>query len=52
MEATARGLCVHQMIGIDPEKARESYEIPDGSGAGTGLAIGYRGDPRIGCRER
>ena len=39
------GLCVHQMIGIDPEKARELYEIPDGSEAWTGLAIGYRGDP-------
>jgi len=45
VEATARGLCVHQMIGIDPEKARELYEIPDGSEAWTGLAIGYRGDP-------
>ncbi|HUE30147.1 MAG TPA: nitroreductase family protein, partial [Verrucomicrobiae bacterium] len=45
VEATARGLYVHQMIGIDPEKARELYEIPDGSEAWTGLPIGYRGDP-------
>jgi nitroreductase len=28
VEATARGLSVHQMIGIMPEKAREVYEIP------------------------
>ncbi len=45
VEATARGLCVHQMIGILPEKARETYEIPDGSEAWTGIAIGYRGEP-------
>ena len=25
VEATARGLCVHQMIGILPDKAREVY---------------------------
>lgn len=44
VEATARGLYVHQMIGIVPEKAREVYEIPEGSEAWTGLAIGYWGD--------
>ena len=27
VEATARGLCVHQMIGILPDKAREVYQI-------------------------
>ena len=45
VEATARGLSVHQMIGIMPEKAREVYEIPEGSEAWTALAIGYPGDP-------
>ena len=45
VEATARGLLVHQMIGILPDKARETYGIPDGSEAWTGIAIGYRGDP-------
>ncbi len=44
-EATARGLCVHQMIGIDPERARELYQIPEGSEAVTGIAIGYAGAP-------
>ena len=45
VEATARGLCVHQMIGIIPDKAREVYEIPEHSEAWTAMAIGYRGDP-------
>lgn len=42
MEATARGLSIHQMAGILPEKAREVYGIPDGYEAKTALAIGYR----------
>jgi nitroreductase len=45
MEATARGLFVHQMIGILPEKAREVYGIPGQSEAWTAMAIGYRADP-------
>jgi nitroreductase len=45
MEATARGLFVHQMIGIVPDKAREIYGIPEGFEAWTGLALGYKGDP-------
>lgn len=45
VEATARGLFVHQMIGILPDRARELYQIPDGFRPLTGLAIGYLGDP-------
>jgi nitroreductase len=45
LEATARGLFVHQMIGILPDKARDIYGIPDGFEAWTGLAIGYKADP-------
>jgi nitroreductase len=45
LEATARGLAVHQMIGILPDKAREVYQIPAGVQPLTGLAIGYAGDP-------
>jgi nitroreductase len=45
VEATARGIFVHQMLGILPEKARQIFAIPDGYEAWTGLAIGYRGDP-------
>lgn len=45
-EATARGLCVHQMIGILPDKVRELYKVPDSILPLTGLAIGYEGDPK------
>jgi len=44
-EATARGLAVHQMIGILPERVRELYGVPEGYEAVTALAIGYVGDP-------
>lgn len=45
VEATARGLFVHQMIGILPDKAREVYQIPEHFEAWTALAIGYKADP-------
>jgi nitroreductase len=45
LEATARGLAVHQMIGILPDRARELYQVPEGVQPLTGLAIGYAGDP-------
>ncbi len=45
VEATARGLSVHQMIGILPDKARELYQIPENSEVWTALAIGYKADP-------
>jgi nitroreductase len=45
LEATARGLFVHQMIGILPDKARELYRIPEHVQPLTGLAIGYAADP-------
>ena len=45
VEATARGICVHQMIGILPDKARDLFNIPEGFEAWTGMAIGYQGDP-------
>lgn len=45
IEATSLGLAVHQMAGIDPEKARKNSEIPEGYEAVAGIAIGYPGDP-------
>jgi len=42
-EATVRGLHVHQMIGILPERACELYDIPEGYEVMTGIAIGYVG---------
>ena len=44
IEATARGLSVHQMAGILPDKAREIYQIPEHADVWTALAIGYRGE--------
>ncbi len=45
VEATARGLVVHQMGGILPDRARELYGIPGGFEPVTALAIGYPADP-------
>lgn len=45
VEATARDLSVHQMIGILPDQARELYQIPEHYEAWTALAIGYKADP-------
>jgi thioredoxin type arsenate reductase len=45
VEATARGLLVHQMIGIEPARARELYAIPPDAEPVTALAIGHLGDP-------
>ena len=44
IEATARGLFVHQMIGILPDKLRGLYRVPEGVQPLTGLAIGYAAD--------
>jgi nitroreductase len=45
LEATARGLAAHQMIGILPNKVRELYSVPEGYEPMTAIAIGYAGDP-------
>jgi len=45
LEATARGLFVHQMIGILPDKAPSAVPPPGGVQPLTGLAIGYAADP-------
>ncbi len=46
-EATARGLFVHQMIGIVPDRARQLYQIPEGVQPLTALAIGYAADASV-----
>jgi nitroreductase len=45
LEATSRGLMVHQMAGILPQKAREIYGVPPDYEVVTGIAVGYPGDP-------
>jgi len=55
MEATSRGLSVHQMIGILPDRARELYRIPVDAEAWTAMAIGYMANADelpAGMRER
>jgi nitroreductase len=44
-EATARGISAHAMVGIEPDRARELYRVPDDCEVVTGLAIGYVGEP-------
>jgi nitroreductase len=44
-QAEALGLSVHQMAGIDPEKARTLFGIPADYEAVAGMALGYAGDP-------
>jgi len=41
LEAVSRGLAVHQMGGILPDRIREVYGVPDDMRPVTALAIGY-----------
>jgi nitroreductase len=49
VEATARGLVVHQMAGILPDRAREIYGVPENCEVATGIAIGYSVGPDDGA---
>ena len=55
-QATALGLAVHQMAGINPSKARSTYSIPDSHDPLTAVAVGYvnlsPADPQLAERER
>ncbi|MEM8494188.1 MAG: nitroreductase family protein [Planctomycetota bacterium] len=44
-QATALGLVVHQMAGIDQDAAMDKLNIPDGFHAFSAFSIGYAGDP-------
>ncbi len=44
-QAVSQGLLVHQMAGLDPNKARQVFNIPDAWEAVAAMAIGYPGDP-------
>ena len=44
VEAAVRGLSVHQMIGIVPERVRELYRLPEDAEPLTAIAVGYPGD--------
>jgi len=45
VEATSRGLFVHQMAGYDHDKARQVFGIPAAWEPIAAIAIGYPGDP-------
>ena len=45
VEATHRGLAVHQMAGFDPAKAKQVFGIPEDWEPIAAVAIGYPGDP-------
>lgn len=45
LQATAMGLFTHQMAGVDLEKVRKTYGIPEGFEPHTACAVGYAGDP-------
>ena len=44
VQATALGLFVHQMAGIERDKIRQTYGLPDGFEAVSAAAIGYYGE--------
>jgi nitroreductase len=44
-QATVLDLFVHQMAGFSPDKARQTYGIPETHEAVAAIAIGYLGDP-------
>ncbi|MCC6579691.1 MAG: nitroreductase family protein [Phycisphaeraceae bacterium] len=44
-QATALGLAVHQMAGINLTIARQTYGIPEGFDPVTAIAVGYAADP-------
>lgn len=45
LQAAALGLVTHQMAGVDLDKVRETYDVPEGFEPQTAIAIGYQGDP-------
>jgi nitroreductase len=45
LEAVAQGLAAHGMAGIEPEKIREAYGLPEDCDPMAGWALGYPGDP-------
>ena len=47
IQATALGLHVHQMAGIEPARIRELYAVPDTHEPLTGIALGYIGNPEM-----
>jgi len=47
LQATALGLCVHQMGGFDAEKAREVFNLPGDCRPMAMMAVGYQADVEV-----
>lgn len=47
LQAWMHGLHVHQMVGIQIEKVRETYDVPDDVAPMTGVALGYQADADV-----
>jgi nitroreductase len=45
IQAVELGIRTHQMAGFNADRARETYEIPEGYVPLTAIALGYSGDP-------
>jgi nitroreductase len=41
LQAQSLGLHVHQMAGVDPQKIRHTYKVPEDFEIGTAIAVGY-----------
>lgn len=46
IQATSMDIYAHPMGGFDRDKARETYNIPEGYEPVAGIALGYAGDPQ------
>jgi nitroreductase len=46
LQATELGLFVHQMAGVDLDKVKSAYNLPNGFEPQTAIAIGYGVDPK------
>lgn len=47
MQATAMGMCVHQMGGFDAEKAREAFNLPSDCRPMAMMAVGYQAEADV-----
>ena len=45
LQTVAEGMFAHAMAGFDPQKVRETFDVPDDYSPTTALALGYGGDP-------
>jgi nitroreductase len=52
LEAAELGLTTHSMAGLDADKARAAFGIPEDYAIGAAIALGYQGEPSTLTNER